>query len=71
MVNAVEKKKRRYWSEHDMLRKVRNIRQGALRGENTRTVYTTPTSAQRLVFDIFGIHYTYKGKDGASVGQPE
>jgi len=70
MVNAVEKKKRRYWSEHDMLRKVETYAKVHFEGKY-KDVYTTPTSAQRLVFDIFGIHYTYKGKDGASVGQPE
>lgn len=62
MVNAVEEKKRRYWSEHDMLRKVETYAKVHFEGKY-KDVYTTPTSAQQLVFDIFGIPYISKGKD--------
>ena len=65
MMNAVEEKKRRYWSEHDMLRKVETYAMVHFEGKY-KDVYTTPTSAQRLVFDIFRIPYIYKGKEGAS-----
>jgi len=67
MVNAVEGKKHRYWSEHDMLRKVETFAMVHFEGKY-KDVYTTPTTAQRLVFDIFGIPYIYKGKHGASAG---
>ena len=62
MVNAVEEKKRKYWSEHDMLRKVETYARVHFEGKY-KDVYTTPTSAQQLVFDIFGIPYVDKGKD--------
>lgn len=56
MVKAVEAKKRRYWSEHDMLRKVETYAKVHFEGKY-KDVYTTPSAAQRLVFDIFGITY--------------
>jgi transposase len=65
MVDQVDKKKRKYWSEHDMLRKVETYAKVQFEGKY-KDVYTTPTSAQRLVFDIFGIPYTFKGKDSTS-----
>jgi transposase len=65
MVDQVDKKKRKYWSEHDMLRKVETYARVQFEGKY-KDVYTTPTSAQRLVFDIFGIPYTFKGKDSTS-----
>ena len=65
MVDEVEGKKRRYWSEHDMLRKVETYAMVHFEGKY-KDVCTTPTSAQRLVFDIFRIPYIYKGKEGAS-----
>lgn len=67
MVDAVEAKKRKYWSEHDMLRKVETYAKVHFEGKY-KDVYTTPTSAQRLVFDLFEIAYTYKGNDGINVG---
>ncbi|MFA6335412.1 MAG: hypothetical protein WCX48_07635 [Bacteroidales bacterium] len=70
MLSAVEEKKRRYWSEHDMLRKVETYAMVHFEGKY-KDVYTTPTSAQRLVFDIFRIPYIYKGKEGASEGDME
>ena len=65
MVDQVDKKKRKYWSEHDMLRKVETYAKVHFEGKY-KDVFTTPTSAQRLVFDIFGIPYTFKGKDNTS-----
>jgi transposase len=62
MVGGVEKKKRKYWSEQDMLRKVETYARIHFEGKY-KDVYTTPTLAQRLVFDIFEIPYTFKEKD--------
>jgi transposase len=62
MVGKVEKKKRNYWSEQDMLRKVETYAGIHFEGKY-KDVYTTPTLAQRLVFDIFEIPYAFKGKD--------
>jgi transposase len=68
MVDQVDKKKRKYWSEHDMLRKVETYAKVHFEGKY-KDVFTTPTSAQRLVFDIFGISYSFKGKDNTSVSE--
>lgn len=59
MVNAVKAKKRRYWSEHDMLRKVETYAKIHFVGKY-KDVYTTPTSAQRI------IDYEYKGNNAIS-----
>lgn len=64
IIKDVEAKKRKYWSEHDMLRKVETYAKVHFEGKY-KDVYTTPTSAQRLVFDIFEItHEHNKGSDG-------
>lgn len=64
-VNQIDRKKRKYWSEHDMLRKVETYARGHFGGKY-KDVYSTPTAAQRLVFDLLGIPYTFKGKDCTS-----
>ncbi len=64
-VDQVDAKKRKHWSEHDMLRKVETYAKVHFEGKY-KYVYTTPTAAQRLVFDSFGIPYTFKGKDSTS-----
>jgi hypothetical protein len=35
-------------------------------GDTGYRCFTTPTSAQRLVFDLRGISYTFKGKESTS-----
>lgn len=70
MVSAVDAKKRRYWSEHDMLRKVETYATVHFEGKY-KDVYTTPTAGQRLVFDIFGIPYSFKGENSASETSPK
>jgi len=65
MVSAVEPKKRKYWSEQDMLRKVETYARVHFQ-DKYKDVYTTPTAAQRLVFDIFDIPYNYKGENSAA-----
>ena len=63
-VDAVDKKKRKYWSEHDILRKVETY--AAIRFEGKyKDVYSTPTASQRLIFDIFHIPYAFKGEDNS------
>ena len=61
-VDAVDKRKRKHWSEHDMLRKVETYARINFEGKYN-DVYSTPTSAQRRIFDIFQIPYTFKGED--------
>lgn len=65
MISAVEHKKRKYWSEHVMLRKVETYAKDHFE-DKYKDVYTTPTAAQRLVFDIFDIPYNYKGENSAA-----
>ncbi|MBZ4652612.1 MAG: Transposase family protein [Proteiniphilum sp.] len=68
MVDQINKKKRKYWSEHDMLRKVERYTRVHFEGKY-KDVCTTPTSAQRLVFDLLGISYTFKGGESTSEGE--
>ena len=68
MVDQIDKKKRKYWSEHDMLRKVETYARVHFEGKY-KDVCTTPTSAQRLVFDLLGIPYTFKGRESTSEGE--
>ncbi|MDR1343354.1 MAG: hypothetical protein LBK18_08910 [Prevotellaceae bacterium] len=58
------------WSEHDMLRKVETYAKVHFDGKY-KDVYTTPTSAQRLAFDIFEILYTFKDKDSTPKSNEE
>jgi transposase len=65
MVDQIDKKKRKHWSEQDMLRKVETYARVHFEGKY-KDVYSTPTAAQRLVFDLLEIPYTFKGKESTS-----
>ena len=65
MVDQIDKKKRKHWSEQDMLRKVETYARVHFEGKY-KDVYSTPTAAQRLVFDLLEILYTFKGKENIS-----
>lgn len=65
MVDQIDKKKRRHWSEQDMLRKVETYARVHFEGKY-KDVYSTPTAAQRFVFDFLGIPYYFKGKVSTS-----
>jgi transposase len=65
MVGQIDKKKRKHWSEQDMLRKVETYARVHFEGKY-KDVYSTPTAAQRLVFDLLEIPYTFKGKERTS-----
>lgn len=59
-VKKIPLKERRYWSEHEFLEKVASYTK--VHFENMyKDVYSIPTASQRLVFDLLGIQYTYKG----------
>ena len=60
-VDAIPPKDRKYWSESDMLDKVETYSRVHFEGRY-KDVFTTPTKTQRLVFDLFGIKYVYKGE---------
>lgn len=70
IVDEVDKKKRKYWSERDMFHKIETYAKVHFDGKY-KYVYTTPTSAQRLVFDIFEVSYIFKGKDSTSENNEE
>lgn len=61
-VDAVKPKDRLYMSEMDMLDKVETYSRIHFGGKYN-DVYTTPTKAQRTVFDLLGIKYAYKGEE--------
>ena len=60
-VDAIPPKDRKYWSESDMLDKVETYSRVHFEGKY-KDVFTTPTKTQRLVFDLLGIKYVYKGE---------
>jgi len=63
MVDQVDKKKRKYWSEHDMLRKVETYARVHFEGKY-KDVYTTPYlgSAARLRYLRNTIYLQRKGQ---------
>ena len=60
-VDVIPEKDRRYWSESDMLDKVETYSRVHFTGKY-KDIFTTPTKTQRLVFDLLGIKYVYKGE---------
>ena len=60
-VDAIPEKDRKYWSESDMLDKVETYAKVHFTGKY-KDIFTTPTKTQRLVFDLLGIPYVYKGE---------
>ena len=60
-VDAIPEKDRKYWSESDMLDKVETYSKVHFTGKY-KDIFTTPTKTQRLVFDLLGIKYVYKGE---------
>jgi transposase len=60
-VAAIPAKKRKYWNYRMMLGKVATYSKIHYRGKY-KDVYTVPTKAQRLIFDLFDIKYQWKGK---------
>lgn len=61
-VSHIPEKERRYWSEHDMLDRVDSYAKIHFNG-TYKDVYTTPTASQRMVFNLLGINYQFKGKE--------
>lgn len=60
-VDAIPAKERKYWSETDMLDKVETYARVHFTGKY-KDIFTTPTKTQRMVFDLLGIKYVYKGE---------
>lgn len=59
-VKKIPLKERRYWSEHEFLEKVASYTKVHFE-HKYKDVYSIPTASQRLVFDLLGLKYTYKG----------
>ena len=60
-VDAIPEKERKYWSESDMLDKVETYSK-VLFTRKYKDIFTTPNKTQRMVFDLLGIKYVYKGQ---------
>ena len=60
-VDAIPEKERKYWSESDMLDKVETYSKVLFTGKY-KDIFTTPNKTQRMIFDLLGIKYVYKGQ---------
>lgn len=60
-MDAIPENDRKYWSESDMLDKVETYSRVHFTGKY-KDIFTTLTKTQRLVFDLLGIKYVYKGE---------
>jgi transposase len=61
LINLIPPKQRKHWNYKEILDKVNTYSKVHYRG-TYRDVYTVPTKAQRLIFDLFGVEYSWKGK---------
>jgi transposase len=60
-IKQIPGKDRKYWNYREFLDKVNTYSKVHYRGKY-KDVYTVPTKAQRLIFDLFNIEYFWKGK---------
>jgi transposase len=60
-LKLIPAKERKHWNYREILDKVNTYSKVHYRGKY-KDVYTVPTKAQRLIFDLFGIEYSWKGK---------
>lgn len=60
-VNKIPPKERKYWSEQEFLDKVDSYSRVHFSGRY-KDVHSTPTAAQRLIFDLMGLPYQFQGK---------
>ena len=60
-ISSIPAKDRKYWNHREILDKVNTFSKIHYQGKY-RDVYTVPTKAQRMIFDLFGIGYQWKGK---------
>lgn len=60
-IKLIPAKERKHWNYREILDKVNTYSKIHYRGKY-KDVYTVPTKAQRLIFDLFGIEYSWKGK---------
>ncbi len=60
-IKLIPAKQRKHWNYKEILDKVNTYSKVHYRS-TYRDVYTVPTKAQRLIFDLFGVEYSWKGK---------
>lgn len=60
-VDKIPLKERKYWSEQEFLDKVDSYSRVHFTGRY-KDVLSTPTAAQRLIFDLMGLPYQFQGK---------
>ena len=60
-IAAIPAKERKYWNHKMILHKVATYSKIHYRGKY-KDVSSVPTKSQRLIFDLFGIKYEWKGK---------
>ena len=60
-VGKIPLKERKYWSEQEFLDKVDSYSRVHFSGRY-KDVHSTPTAAQRLIFDLMGLPYKFQGK---------
>jgi transposase len=60
-VESIPEKERKYWSANEMLDRVETYSRVHFEGKS-KDVFSVPTSSQRLIFDLLGISYQYKGE---------
>jgi transposase len=60
-IAAIPAKERKYWNYQRILHKVATYSRIHYKGKY-KDVFSVPTKSQRLIFDLFGIKYNWKGK---------
>jgi transposase len=60
-VSAIKPRDRKYWDSKDMLNKVSTYSRIHFTG-TYKDLWTVPTKAQRLIFDLLKIEYHWKGE---------
>jgi len=60
-IAAIPAKDRKYWNHKMILHKVATYAKIHYKGKY-KDVFSVPTKSQRLIFDLFGIKYEWKGK---------
>ena len=67
-LSAIPAKERNYWNHQMILNKVATYSRIHYRGKY-KDVFSIPTKSQRLIFDLFGIKYDWKGKSVNDEGE--
>jgi len=60
-IKLIPAKQRKYWNHREILDKANTYSKVHYR-EKYKDVHTVPTKAQRIIFDLFGVEYSWKGK---------